>query len=748
MSYHRRRRHSHGSRSTTGTNTVPSLPDVAYKKGNGDGSSSDQHDVSDVRRQNAFSIRQSAASLAATRPHARHIHANNSDEVTYGAVAMFTKGLPHSVATGLLLRNTDYRLLVAAIASGSSRDIRALPLGPPPVMMMYGGEEEGLPAVRKWQGMTAGLAYDLQGPDAQALMIPPAPRINSTELAFEMTELYWMALLRDVPFAEFDKAPLVQRAIAGMNKQPWIKHGSRYHRYQQEHYHQQEEEEQWKDDIAVDDGRHYGQEEEVDEDDDSFESLSSWSSFDSALHKQQQQHKKKKKHRQKTDESQSTGSPYDKYQTRRLRRSFSSRTAFRGVTRGDDVGPYISQFLLMGTAGVNSDTPLSTGYVQYGALRIDQRVRVATPRVDYMTAWDDFIDVQNGVNTTGNQRFESSPLPPSSCSGRSHRKDKVEFRFISTPRDLCTYVHYDVSYQPYYIATLILLSLKAPFDKGLPFQKKGGRQAGFVTFGAPHIVTLVAEATSRALKAACFQKYQVHRRIRPEAVGGLVERYHVACNREDECVRRMFAFVHPLHTLLQNRDRYLLSSVAEHNTHLNKWAAAQVNCATGNGSRKHKRSSSTKSHSSGNNHHHTVLLPQAYPEGSPMHPSYSAGHATVAGACTTVLKAFFDTDWILPQAFVPSADGTRLSAWRGGEWMDRKGCKRKCRVSVEGELNKLCSNISIGRNWAGVHYFSDYFESIVLGEQLAIQLLEEQKLTQWEKGSMTLHKFDGSVVKL
>lgn len=36
------------------------------------------------------------------------------------------------------------------------------------------------------------------------------------------------------------------------------------------------------------------------------------------------------------------------------------------------------------------------------------------------------------------------------------------------------------------------------------------------------------------------------------------------------------------------------------------------------------------------------LLPMAFPEGSPMHPSFGAGHATVAGACTTILKAFFD----------------------------------------------------------------------------------------------------------
>ena len=41
------------------------------------------------------------------------------------------------------------------------------------------------------------------------------------------------------------------------------------------------------------------------------------------------------------------------------------------------------------------------------------------------------------------------------------------------------------------------------------------------------------------------------------------------------------------------------------------------------------------------------LLPVAFQEGSPMHPAYGAGHATVAGACVTILKAFFDTSSVL-----------------------------------------------------------------------------------------------------
>ena len=40
----------------------------------------------------------------------------------------------------------------------------------------------------------------------------------------------------------------------------------------------------------------------------------------------------------------------------------------------------------------------------------------------------------------------------------------------------------------------------------------------------------------------------------------------------------------------------------------------------------------------------TYLLCQAFPEGSPTHPAYPTGHGTVAGACITVLKFFFDCD--------------------------------------------------------------------------------------------------------
>ena len=126
------------------------------------------------------------------------------------------------------------------------------------------------------------------------------------------------------------------------------------------------------------------------------------------------------------------------------------------------------------------------------------------------------------------------------------------------------------------------------------------------------------------------------------------------------------------------------------------------------------------------------LLPMAFPEGSPMHPSYGAGHATVAGACVTVLKAFFRTvegpSWArTPFAWVSTTK-------------DAEG------LSLEGELNKLAANISIGRDFGGVHFYSDYFESLRLGERIAVGILQEQMLNYNEPVSMRFHSFDGDRV--
>ena len=378
----------------------------------------------------------------------------------------------------------------------------------------------------------------------------------------------------------------------------------------------------------------------------------------------------------------------------RLRGPFNRGTVFRGVLEGDNIGPYLSQFLLCGTNGIKGgDTP-SDGFITYGAHRIDQRVRYVEPEKDYMTTWASWLDVQNGADLRGQETYEKG------------------YRFIATPRDLCTYVHYDALYQAYLNTCIILLSIKAKFDEGIPFTDDDNidKQQGFALFGGPHILTLVTEVATRALKAVRYQKFNIHRRPRPERLAGLIERYH------HEPKSDLYL---PVASLYKGLDKGLLNRVARENAEQNK-----KYCDRGN-----RRSDDYDPRgSTGENR----LLPMAFPEGSPMHPSYGAGHATVAGACVTVLKAWFKTDEELPFVFEPNREGTRL--------IERKDMK----LTIEHELNKVCSNICIGRNWGGVHYFTDYYESIKIGEEVAIGMLEEQMLTYKEKFRMTFNRFDGT----
>ncbi len=580
------------------------------------------------RQLEALRIRQDAAILASQRPHPTHI--SNNEEYQYRNLhnqpthlANFTKGLPHDVQTGLITSPEDYQQFIRGIDSGDIQDFQETPLGPSgqdgvasPRWQSQIARQNQV-SVRAWESQGAGLTFDLQGPDAQAVTMPPAPTLDSPELVTEMMEVYSMALLRDIPFSQFDSLSDIQTVITRLNNTPWINSP----------------------DV-----------------------------------------------RQLSDAEKS-----------RLRGPFNSQNVFRGITPGDDIGPYISQFLLVGTPGLGNYHDDKDGFIQYGSLKIDQRVRVAEAYKDYMTTWEAWVDVQNGADVRGLETYSNNQA----------------YRFITTPRDLATYVHYDALYQAYLNACFVLLGLRdlgmIGFDPGIPFQQADykDKQQGFAQFGPPHILTLLPEVATRALKAVRFQKFNVHRRLRPEAVGGWVHRY---ANHEHQNLE-------VIETLVKGLGPDLLKEVALHN-------------------HKQKEFEDRNSDQNGS-HSHSFLLPMAFPEGSPMHPAYGAGHGTVAGACVTILKAFFDHEARLPFCYQADASGHQLEKVQVSQ-----------PLTVEGELNKLCSNIAIGRNWAGVHYFTDYIESIRLGEQIALGILEEQKLTYGENFSMTVPLFDGGSVRI
>ena len=123
---------------------------------------------------------------------------------------------------------------------------------------------------------------------------------------------------------------------------------------------------------------------------------------------------------------------------------------------------------------------------------------------------------------------------------------------------------------------------------------------------------------------------------------------------------------------------------------------------------------------------------QLYPEGCPTHPSYPAGHAAIAGACVTILKAFFDERRAIPNPMVAGSDGTALVPWQGAP------------LTVGGELDKLAANIALSRNTAGVHYRSDGLAGLQLGEAVAIDILRDLRATLPEQvDTFTFARFDG-----
>ncbi|MEM8917433.1 MAG: vanadium-dependent haloperoxidase [Pseudomonadota bacterium] len=582
------------------------------------------------RRIEAKRVRDDATLTAFNRGHPEH--KANGDEQRYATAnyAMsFTKGLNHCANTGLLLEKGDFEAFRQAIDNGLIE-----PFSTRVSVPTAKGKDR-----RRWEAPTAGIVFDLQGPDAQAVTMPPAPALGTNELTFEMAEVYELALLRDVSFEEFDKnggGTAVTASIDRLNHMTYAKDGF-------------------------------------------------------------------------------VGRPRKTNAAGKL----DKQTAFRGSSPGVENGPYLSQFMIMGNSDRSGTVDQTKGIISYGAQTIDQRVPEAKCKDDYMVDFADWHNVQQGFAIKGpTQEFLKNR------------------RLITTPRDLATYVHFDALYQAYLNACLILLSNGTAFDPA--FDNLSGSSdhevlvnaagpksiksntGGFALFGGPHILTLVTEVATRALKAVRYQKFNNHIRLRPEV---LAARLHCAKEIEKK---------HPeICGIFSETIKDMKKTTTEIRSH-NKSLPAKAN---------------------------TVLLPMAFAEGSPMHPAYGAGHATVAGACVTVLKAFFDTSAVLAEKGGVVGFFTKEQLGSGavqakqfkviGKGASLKIVKADKPLTLEGELNKLAANISIGRNMAGVHYFSDYFDSARMGEEIAIGMLEEQALGYTlDPFVMSLPTFDGDVVRI
>jgi membrane-associated phospholipid phosphatase len=327
---------------------------------------------------------------------------------------------------------------------------------------------------------------------------------------------------------------------------------------------------------------------------------------------------------------------------------------FRGGFPGETLGPYISQFFLLPTS--------------FGSQPIDQQQVTYLPNIDYGTSFTDWLTIQNG-NVTGLQ----------------NQKDPQR-RYRRNGRDLAAFTHVDVLYQAYFTAFLVLADIAAPLNPGNPYIGST-TENGFGTFGGPDIAGTLTAVATVALNAVWYQKWFVHLRPRPEAIGGLV---------------------HLIKTGQGSKTNVSLSNVI-----LNSQGLQQSF-----------------------NKYGTWLLSQAFPEGSPTHPAYPTGHGTVGGACITVLKFFFDGSFVIPNPVVPTSDGLSLGPYAG-------------QLTVNGELNKLGHNVSFAHGiHAGIHWRSDTDTSLMLGEAVALSFLSDRAQTYNEPFTVQLTKFDGTTATI
>jgi hypothetical protein len=535
------------------------------------------------RRDTARNKRVQAADIAYNRVHPCHV--NNCEEHTYPYVASYSKALQHDGNGDVL--PASYQSLLHALATRNPADFEAIQLG----------------GTLRLTSPQAGLAFDLEGRDAQAVALPPAPRIDSAQNSSEMAELYWMALARDVHFNDYSWNGLIQQAIQSLNTE------------------------------------------------------------------------------------------FSDFRGPRQGGVVNTQTIFRGIYGGETVGPYISQFLLKGTsdpgAPPGQGRSAADGFIEYGALKIDQRQLTVQPGLNYLFDFPWWLAVQNGDDKRGMDQFDPTR------------------RFIRNLRDLGERVHTDNVADSFYNAAWILyteprgdqlngtgrpgIDREFPNDQMNPYNFYM-KQDPFATYGPPHGLSLVWEVLARALRAVWFSKWFIHRRLRPEEFGGRID---------NELTGRRTGYpINP--EILASLQSGML------HTYYPGWYGS-------------------------------YLLPQQYPEGSPTHPAYASGHATGAGACATILKAFFNEDTPIENPLVASPDGLSLMPYTGWDAGS---------MTVGSELNKLAGNIAIGRNAAGVHWRTDYDQALLMGEEIAIRILQEQSLLFNEGGGFMLTRFDGTCIKI
>src|SRR5436305_9367051 len=320
---------------------------------------------------------------------------------------------------------------------------------------------------------------------------------------------------------------------------------------------------------------------------------------------------------------------------------------------------------------------------RYDGIPIDPKISTNVAGSDFLTHVPEWLEAQDGF-----------PKAPPAADPRD-----PTLRYIRNGRDLARLAAQDDVYSLYFRAMLVIQSTPGLRTIAANPYARSNRMAGFATFGAAHLAQLLGGA--QVAHQAFYLKWNVHRYLRPEQ-GGALTHFRKTGQRD-----------YPLHDdLLQSP---VLDLVFAANQKQNQ-GRLQVDKGS-------------------------YLLPQVMSFGCPTHPSFVSVHATIAGACITMLKAWYDESVPFPEPVQPSPDGTQLIPYTPG--------KDGPPLTLGGELNKLCSNITFGRNILGVHYRTDSEEGNRIGEECALRVLAERKATfPMPFTSFSFTRFNGRTVTI
>ena len=277
---------------------------------------------------------------------------------------------------------------------------------------------------------------------------------------------------------------------------------------------------------------------------------------------------------------------------------------FRCNSYGSLIGPMVSQFLLQPIRTVAPALLSSTPPF----LIFSQQRPIAQSR-EFNVIFSDFIAIQNGL------------IPRPYLASDFHA---VNVRYMITGRDLGSYVHWDVDYEAFYNAAIILAQFGFPFSTSLPYMNGATtNEAPFATMGIIDAFGLIGDVATEAIKVTWAQKWRANRACRPEGFSGSVHNIKVTGSNPFNINNSLF---------VAHAGVDVLANILAHNQ---AQAGLPGNPFTmGDAS--------------------TYLLTQLYPEGSPAHPTYPQGHSTIAGACITVIKAIWEDTTLLNTKFAPA----------------------------------------------------------------------------------------------